>query len=127
MRRKANAAPDIEVRALAITQAAPLFSLNGHAWQVGDRYLLHVDATGAEHVVPDNRPEWEHKSLTVTVVEVGAYWIVEATRVRTFEDWEGPVHLFRVVPPRGEGWQRDADADRYADKWSAWFRRRRVR
>lgn len=109
---------------LGIVGKVPLSALDGAPWTPGHQYFLHTDESGQEFAVPFRG--WEKTSATVNVLSVGDGFVVEQCRVRTVEEfeWPGPIHRFRIVPPRGAGWERDEKADQHADKFSAWVRRR---
>lgn len=92
-------------------------------WTIGDVWDLRVAGDGSETRASPPYPG-APGSLRVRIVEVGAGFVVEETWLRTIEDWTEPVCRFVVVPPRGRGWKRDAEADKDHDKSSCWRRRR---
>jgi hypothetical protein len=86
-----------------------------------NQYFLHVTHDGREI---GEQHERKRESLRVTVVAVGDGFVDETTRVFTFEREDRGALYFDTIAPRGRGWERDADADAHADKWTAWRRRR---
>jgi hypothetical protein len=83
------------------------------------QYHLHVKADGTEIAA-----EIKQQSHLVTIVEVGENFVVETTKVSTFKREERGCQFFDTIEPRGRGWVRDVEADKHADRWTMWKRRR---
>jgi hypothetical protein len=86
-----------------------------------DEYFLHVRSDGTEVSA-----EIKRESYLVTIVNVGADFVDEETKIFTARMREEKgAYFFDIIEPRGRGWERDAEADRHTDRWTMWKRRRK--
>jgi hypothetical protein len=86
---------------------------------LNNQYFLHVRWDGAEIAA-----EIKREGLLVTIVNVGADFVDETTKVYTVKREDRGILFFDIVEPHGRGWERDEAADYHTDHWSAWRRRR---